>query len=104
MQSFVDGVEETVSQISDSVPKVFTFCSEGLERCIQLTEGWGLPGLIRAVEVCVCVCVCGRVGAACACVLLLIVIETHLFASKLFSKLQLSSKLFSKLQLYILYF
>ncbi len=51
-QSSLEGVEETVSAITASVSQLFVITGHGLERCMQLTEGWGLPGLIRTLEVC----------------------------------------------------
>lgn len=51
VQSSLEGVEETVSQIALSVPQLFTFAAKGLERCMQLTEGWGLSGLVKTLEV-----------------------------------------------------
>ena len=36
--------------IADSVVKVFTFASEAVDRCLKLTEGWGLTGLIKAIR------------------------------------------------------
>lgn len=49
------GVEEGVGVIADSVVKVFTFASEAVDRCLKLTEGWGITGLIKAIrEVCPC--------------------------------------------------
>ena len=44
------GVEEGVGVIADSVVKVFTFASEAVDRCLKLTEGWGLTGLIKAIR------------------------------------------------------
>ncbi|XP_064395035.1 conserved oligomeric Golgi complex subunit 7-like [Halichondria panicea] len=48
--SSLEGVEETVSAITASVSQLFVITGHGLERCMQLTEGWGLPGLIRTLE------------------------------------------------------
>ena len=50
MQDTVVGVEEGVSVIADSVVKVFTFASEAVDRCLKLTEGWGLTALIKAIK------------------------------------------------------
>ena len=49
-QDTVVGVEEGVGVITDSVVKVFTFASEAVDRCLKLTEGWGLTGLIKAIR------------------------------------------------------
>ena len=43
-------MEEGVSVIADSVVKVFTFASEAVDRCLKLTEGWGLTALIKAIK------------------------------------------------------
>ena len=51
------GVEEGVGLFADSAVKVFTFAAEAVDRCLKLTEGWGLTALVRALrEVHVCVC------------------------------------------------
>ena len=44
------GVEEGVGVVTDSVVKVFTFAAEAVERCLKLTEGWGLTALIKAIR------------------------------------------------------
>ena len=49
-QDSVGGVEESISLFADSVIKVFTFGGEAVERCLKLTEGWGLTGLIKALR------------------------------------------------------
>ena len=49
-QDTVVGVEEGVGVIADSVVKVFTFASEAVDRCLKLTEGWGLTALIKAMK------------------------------------------------------
>jgi len=50
-QSSPGSTEESISLISDSIPRVFTHASEALERCMLLTEGWGVCGVIKAIEV-----------------------------------------------------
>lgn len=46
-----DTLNKTATHISDSVPKVFVWASEALERCMQVTEVWGLGGLLKQLEV-----------------------------------------------------
>ena len=43
-------MEEGVGVMADSVVKVFTFASESVDRCLKLTEGWGLTGLVKAIR------------------------------------------------------
>lgn len=50
-QSVSGGFEEGVGVMSDSVAWVFQFASEAVERCLQLTGGWGLNGLLKALQV-----------------------------------------------------
>lgn len=45
-----DSLSDTVAAVSSSVNKVFSFCHMALERCVQLTEGWGLPVLQETTE------------------------------------------------------
>jgi len=47
----MEGVEESVSVITVSVPRLFSLASEGLERCTSLTQGWGINGLLKALDV-----------------------------------------------------
>ena len=49
-QDSVGGVEEGVGLFADSVVKVFTFGGEAVERCLKLTEGWGLIALIKSLR------------------------------------------------------
>ena len=49
-QDTLAGVEESVSLVADSILKVFAFSSEAMDRCLKLTEGWGLTGLIKAIR------------------------------------------------------
>ena len=48
-----------MAQLNGSVPWVFQFAAEATERCIQLTGGWGLNGLIKSVQVSVPLPLCG---------------------------------------------
>ena len=50
-QPLPTSIEDSISLISESVLNVFTCTFEALERCVQLTEGWGICGLIKAIEV-----------------------------------------------------
>ena len=45
------GLEEGVSLLTSSIPWVFQYASEALERCIHLTGGWGLNGLLKSLQV-----------------------------------------------------
>lgn len=47
----IDTLTKTAAHISGSVPKVFLWASEALEQCIQITEVWGLGGLLKQQEV-----------------------------------------------------
>ena len=44
-------MEEGVGRMSASIPWVFQFASEGVERCSHMTGGWGFNGLIKSVQV-----------------------------------------------------
>ncbi|KAL5483724.1 hypothetical protein EMCRGX_G020132 [Ephydatia muelleri] len=46
-----DTLTNTAAHISGTVPKVFIWASEALERCVQITEVWGLSGLLKQQEV-----------------------------------------------------
>ncbi|CAI8022797.1 Conserved oligomeric Golgi complex subunit 7, partial [Geodia barretti] len=50
MQLYTAAPEDTVSSLSSSIPKVLHSAAQALERCVQLTEGWGTAGLVRALE------------------------------------------------------
>ena len=50
-QSLEGGMEEGVGRMSASVPWVFQFASEGVERCSHMTGGWGFNGLIKSLQV-----------------------------------------------------
>ena len=43
--------DDTVASLSSSIPSVLHSAVQALERCAQLTEGWGTAGLVRALEV-----------------------------------------------------
>lgn len=51
LQSLEGGLEEGVALLTGSIPWVFQFASEALERCQQLTGGWGLNGLVKSLQV-----------------------------------------------------
>lgn len=51
VQSLEGGLEEGVAQLTSSTPWVFQFASEAQERCLQLTGGWGLNGLVKSLQV-----------------------------------------------------
>ena len=44
-------MDDVVSNVSKSVPEVFTWGTEALERCGHVTDGWGLCGLLKTLEV-----------------------------------------------------
>ncbi len=44
-------MEEGVGRLSASIPWVFQFASEGVERCSHMTGGWGFNGLIKSLQV-----------------------------------------------------
>ncbi len=53
LQSIVGGLEEGVASMCGSVSWIFQYASEAVQRCFQLTRGWGCHGLLKSLQVCV---------------------------------------------------
>lgn len=52
LQAVESGLEESVAEMIRPIPWVFQYSSEAVERCTQLTGGWGFNGLIKTLQVC----------------------------------------------------
>ena len=56
LQSLEGGLEEGVASMSASIPRVFQFASEAVERCLQITGGWGFNALVKSLKVSLLCC------------------------------------------------